>query len=60
MRLVIAFIANRILVTSANGFIGLRLTETLVKEGDKVKALSKEISFYNSFDILTYELLGKN
>jgi NAD dependent epimerase/dehydratase len=35
-----------ILITGADGFIGSHLTETLVKEGAKVKALS----FYNSFN----------
>lgn len=33
-------------VTGADGFIGSHLTEALVKEGAKVKALS----YYNSFN----------
>lgn len=36
-----------ILVTGADGFIGSHLTEALVKEGAKVKALS----YYNSFNL---------
>jgi len=35
-----------VLVTGADGFIGAHLTEALVKEGAKVKALS----YYNSFN----------
>jgi nucleoside-diphosphate-sugar epimerase len=35
-----------ILVTGADGFIGSHLTELLVREGYKVKALSQ----YNSFN----------
>jgi nucleoside-diphosphate-sugar epimerase len=35
-----------ILITGADGFIGSHLTEALVKEGAKVKALS----YYNSFN----------
>ena len=35
-----------VLVTGADGFIGSHLTEALVKEGAKVKALS----YYNSFN----------
>ena len=35
-----------VLVTGADGFIGSHLTEMLVKEGYKVKALSQ----YNSFN----------
>jgi nucleoside-diphosphate-sugar epimerase len=35
-----------VLVTGADGFIGSHLTELLVKEGHKVKALSQ----YNSFN----------
>lgn len=37
---------SRVLVTGADGFIGSHLTELLVKEGYKVKALSQ----YNSFN----------
>lgn len=37
---------KRVLITGADGFIGSHLTETLVKEGAKVKALSQ----YNSFN----------
>ena len=37
---------KRILITGADGFIGSHLTEMLVKEGAKVKALSQ----YNSFN----------
>lgn len=37
---------NRVLITGADGFIGSHLTELLVKEGFKVKALSQ----YNSFN----------
>ena len=37
---------KKVLVTGADGFIGSHLTETLVKEGAKVKALSQ----YNSFN----------
>lgn len=37
---------KRVLVTGADGFIGSHLTELLVKEGHKVKALSQ----YNSFN----------
>jgi len=37
---------NTILITGADGFIGSHLTEALVKEGAKVKALS----YYNSFN----------
>ena len=35
-----------VLVTGADGFIGSHLTEKLVKEGAKVKALAQ----YNSFN----------
>jgi len=35
-----------VLITGADGFIGSHLTEELVKEGAKVKALS----YYNSFN----------
>jgi len=38
--------SNRVLVTGADGFIGSHLTELLVREGYKVKALSQ----YNSFN----------
>ena len=37
---------KRILITGADGFIGSHLTEMLVKQGAKVKALS----YYNSFN----------
>lgn len=37
---------KRVLVTGADGFIGSHLTEALVKEGCKVRALS----YYNSFN----------
>ena len=37
---------NTFLITGADGFIGSHLTEALVKEGAKVKALS----YYNSFN----------
>lgn len=37
---------NKVLVTGADGFIGSHLTELLVKEGYRVKALSQ----YNSFN----------
>ena len=37
---------KNVLITGADGFIGSHLTETLVKEGYKVKALSQ----YNSFN----------
>jgi len=37
---------KRVLVTGADGFIGSHLTEMLVKQGGKVKALS----YYNSFN----------
>jgi NAD dependent epimerase/dehydratase len=37
---------KKVLVTGADGFIGSHLTEALVKEGAKVKALS----YYNSFN----------
>ena len=37
--------AKTILITGADGFIGSHLTETLVKNGNKVRALA----FYNSF-----------
>ena len=39
-----------ILITGADGFIGSHLTEALVKEGAKVKALS----YYNSLNICAY------
>ena len=35
-----------VLITGAEGFIGSHLTEALVKEGAKIKALS----YYNSID----------
>ena len=37
---------NNVLVTGADGFIGSHLTELLVREGYRVKALSQ----YNSFN----------
>lgn len=37
--------ANRVMVTGADGFIGSHLTEALVKKGEKVKAFC----YYNSF-----------
>jgi nucleoside-diphosphate-sugar epimerase len=37
---------KKILITGADGFIGSHLTEMLVKQGAKVKALS----YYNSFN----------
>jgi nucleoside-diphosphate-sugar epimerase len=37
---------KKILVTSADGFIGSHLTQLLVREGYQVKALSQ----YNSFN----------
>ena len=37
---------KKVLVTGADGFIGSHLTEMLVKQGAKVKALS----YYNSFN----------
>lgn len=40
------FDGKKVLVTGADGFIGSHLTEMLVKEGAKVKALSQ----YNSFN----------
>jgi nucleoside-diphosphate-sugar epimerase len=41
---------RKILVTGADGFIGSHLTEALVKEGAKVKALS----YYNSLHVCEY------
>jgi nucleoside-diphosphate-sugar epimerase len=38
--------SKTVLITGADGFIGSHLTEALVKEGAKVKALS----YYNSFN----------
>ena len=38
--------AKKVLVTGADGFIGSHLTEMLVSQGYKVKALSQ----YNSFN----------
>ena len=40
------FLNKKILITGADGFIGSHLTEMLVKQGAKVKALS----YYNSFN----------
>ncbi len=37
---------SKVLVTGADGFIGSHLTEMLIKQGCKVKALS----YYNSFN----------
>lgn len=39
------FMANTVMVTGADGFIGSHLTEELVKKGEKVKAFC----YYNSF-----------
>lgn len=39
------FMANTVLVTGADGFIGSHLTEELVKKGERVKAFC----YYNSF-----------
>ena len=41
-----SFPANRVLVTGADGFIGSHLTELLLAQGFKVRALS----YYNSFN----------
>lgn len=40
--------ANKVMVTGADGFIGSHLTEALVKKGEKVKAFC----YYNSFGSL--------
>ncbi len=53
--------ADRVLVTGADGFIGSHLTEELVKKGEKVKAFC----YYNSFgslgwiDTLPAEIKGE-
>ncbi len=41
----VCFLANKVLVTGADGFIGSHLVEALVERGDKVKAFC----YYNSF-----------
>ncbi|MDL2252546.1 NAD-dependent 4,6-dehydratase LegB [Ruminococcaceae bacterium OttesenSCG-928-I18] len=53
--------ANRVMVTGADGFIGSHLTEALVRKGEKVKAFC----YYNSFgkwgwlDTLAPEVLSE-
>ena len=45
-RIVMLFDNKTVLITGADGFIGSHLTEALIKEGAKVKALS----YYNFFN----------